>query len=481
MTGRRSKRLWERATPAADPSYPPFLSEDGCQALIVRVQGDLSNLPGKHRRTDFSIESNWSGVIRWARNRISVAEEWQDNEIFFQQQQGPARSGVWTNQIDDESLRQAAGWAVRQLRLSGGSGEPRDFVWPLFVPIYPKTHIWSDATYAQSPEQRSAVANHLIDSAERAGMLSAGDISVSAIGVSRRFPDGRLVYAPLTEAQCSLTVRDPQGTGSGWAGCSSYDWTRLDTVKLAAVALEKCLQSRNPVSIEPGRYTTILESQAAWEFTQSIPGGGREHAEQSTMSPWHVGPNGSGQTKLMQQVLDPRVNFSFDPLDPDLGVVPFDIGTGDPMVPVTWIDHGVLTNLAYSRQWALEHLQEPTGKPGSSAFRLAWSAPPVTLDEMIATTTRGVLVTRLWDARVVYAPSLLTTGVTRDGVWLIEHGKITKAVKNMRFRESPLFALNGNNLEQMGTPVPVFSPGSPALVPPIKVRDFQFTALVDAV
>jgi predicted Zn-dependent protease len=101
------------------------------------------------------------------------------------------------------------------------------------------------------------------------------------------------------------------------------------------------------------------------------------------------------------------------------------------------------------------------------------------IDEMIRTTARGLLVTRFSNVHQLDEASVLLTGVTRDGVWLIEHGKITHAVKNLRFTESPLFMLN--SLEQLGEPTPVFSPGSPAVVPPLKARDFSFTSLVDAV
>jgi predicted Zn-dependent protease len=98
---------------------------------------------------------------------------------------------------------------------------------------------------------------------------------------------------------------------------------------------------------------------------------------------------------------------------------------------------------------------------------------------MIATTKRGLLVTRLSGVNVLDSQSMLMTGLTRDGLWLVENGKISKAVKNFRFTESPLFVLN--SLDQLGEPVPVYSPDLPAIVPPLKARDFSFTSLVDAV
>jgi predicted Zn-dependent protease len=107
------------------------------------------------------------------------------------------------------------------------------------------------------------------------------------------------------------------------------------------------------------------------------------------------------------------------------------------------------------------------------------SEPPVSIEEMIATTKRGLWVTRFWDIRGDEILTKLCTGMTRDGLWLIENGQVSHPVQNFFFTESPMFAFN--NVEQIGTPVPVFSPECPAVMPAVKVRDFNFTALVDAV
>jgi predicted Zn-dependent protease len=136
--------------------------------------------------------------------------------------------------------------------------------------------------------------------------------------------------------------------------------------------------------------------------------------------------------------------------------------------------------LGYDRSlYALPFLNRdnPSGG-GRLAYRMAPGTE--TQEEMIASTTHGVLVTRFSNVSIVDSSTLVATGFTRDGLWLIERGKISKAVKNFRFTESPLFMLN--NVEAVGTPaVPVFSPDAPAVVPPLKVRDFSFTSLTDAI
>jgi predicted Zn-dependent protease len=401
-----------------------------------------------------------------------------------------------TNQIDAESLRGAVAWTERIVReFPRGSSE--ESLVAQFTPDaldYPKTHIWSEPTYDMQNDQRSIIANRLIASADAAGMVSAGYLSIAADGISLSTSNGRFFYAPRTLAECSLTVRDPDGTGSGWAGASSYDWNRFDVAKLAAIALDKCLRSRNPVAVEPGRYTTILEPQAVFDLLVQLFRSPFGYLERSTEEsappsamPFHVGvqsypvsewgpPARIGETRIGQRVLDNRITLSFDPLDPDLGTLPF-ASNGDPQVPLTWVKDGVLTTLAYDRFSGLHDFRDDPGKLGTGVFRM--SGGTTSIDEMIATTKRGVIVTRFWDTEIIDVGSILCTGVTRDGLWLIENGKISHPIKNFRFTESPLFAFN--QIDQLGVPVPVFTPGVPAVCPLVKVRDFSFTAMVDAV
>ena len=148
-----------------------------------------------------------------------------------------------------------------------------------------------------------------------------------------------------------------------------------------------------------------------------------------------------------------------------------------PLTRQTWVQGGVLNQLAYNRFWAGKQGKTPTG--GTAGLRMADG--PDTLDSMIASTTRGVLVTRLWYLRPLDARTLMYTGLTRDGTFLVENGKIARSIKNFRFNDSPLFMLN--NVEGIGKSVRTAGgEGGPGLaMPPIKVRDFNFTSLSDAV
>lgn len=480
-----------------DTPVPKFLSEEDCRALMARIVAVSS-----HRdKTEVQLDSHWDSSVRWARNRTNTVSD--DRTTFMQIERGLGKARI--NQTDATSLAAAVHWAEKMARLQGGVSTIQEFSYAPPDVTYPATHIWSESTYAMTSDARGVVANALMAKAEAAGMVSAGYLALRAGSQHIRLRDERMCYARYTSAQCSLTVRDPNGRGSGWAGASSYDWGEIDAEKLAEIALDKCLRSRNPVRIEPGRYTVVMEPQATYEFVKQFMGGffgdgyggsgspymSWEFEEQhwpgfpvqypfhdgvKTVATSEWGPSANvGVTKIGQRLLDPRITITFDPTDPQLGGIPF-TPDGDPLIPVTWWKNGVLNTLAYQRGHGPNHAKLDA-QPNPGIYRMHGGTTSV--EEMIATTERGLLVTRFWSMKTIDRMSILSSGVTRDGLWLIEHGKISHPVTNLRFTESPLFVFN--NVEQLGVPVPVFAPGIPALVPPVKVRDFSFTSMVDAI
>jgi len=472
-----------------------ILSHAECDAIAQRV----FNFARGGGETQVQIGSWSNGELRWARNRTNLASDRRDVRVEIHRIVTNVGIGTaMTNQLDDASLE----GAMREAERVAAAGRRVPRVYPGMPPLptatWPNTAIWSDATYGVTAEARGEVARALINPAEAKGFLSAGYLEMRAAAhmrVSSDRPTGPFTpddipYVQWTQAQCSMTVRDRQGSGSGWAGLSSYDWGKIDPNALAARALEKCEASRNPVAIEPGRYTVILEPQAVADLMEIVAAFMDRLVAETGQGPWALAPDdavtirGSPifRTKLGLKVLDERITISHDPTDLQLGILP------EPwMQPVTWFDKGVLTNLSYTRDYALLNLNANTGLRGMSGYRM--SGGTTTVDEMIATTKRGLLVTRFSNIRILDNKSLLATGLTRDGLWLVEDGKISKAVKNFRFTESPLFVLNA--IEQLGVPVPVFRPVrnpyeqgvplAPAVVPPLKARDFSFTSIIDAI
>jgi len=474
--------------PAVDPR---ILSEEETRQIIDRVR---SFVTGGGTST-VEVGSWWSGELRWARNRVSLTSDRRNISVTIQRVVGHSVGSASTNQLDDVSLESMVRAAERSARLKTVASM-EDFKLP--EPKLPKVSplIWSDATFNATAKMRGGLATTLAQNAEAKGMQSAGFMrmagATSALSMRQSHDEadvGREVggartsfrYNRYTVGECSMTVRHPQGIGSGWAGLSGYDWSAIDGARLADRALQKCLASLNPVAVEPGRFTVILEPQAVYDFIQPLMLSTSRQAAEAGQGPFvdHFDRTlRLYRTKLGMKVMDDRVTISHDPNDPLLGIVPRDEGLG----PITWFDHGILKTLTNDRlNHSLPLLNEDLPSVRRNSFRMSGGA--ATVDDMIASTERGLVVTRFANVRMLDGNSVLCTGLSRDGIWLVEKGKISKPVKNMRFRESPLFTLN--NLLELGTPVPVFasdrSEPFSAIVPPIKAQDFSFTSLADAV
>ena len=177
-----------------------------------------------------------------------------------------------------------------------------------------------------------------------------------------------------------------------------------------------------------------------------------------------------GGTRLGEQLFNEQVTIYSDPFNVDLPSPTWN-GDGLPQEKVTWVEKGVVKNLSYSRYWA----QQKNVKPVPGANRVIMEGGTASLEDLIKSTERGILVTRFWYIRSVDPQTLLLTGLTRDGTFYIENGKIMYPVKNFRFNESPIIMLN--NVEALGKP----QRSGSMIVPPMKIRDFTFSSLSDAV
>jgi predicted Zn-dependent protease len=275
---------------------------------------------------------------------------------------------------------------------------------------------------------------------------------------------GLFAYNRGTTANYTLTVRTDDGTGSGWAGTENNDWKQIDFPAMANHAINKARLSRNPVAIEPGKYTVILEPQAVGDLVSlmAVALGARQADEGRSAFAKQGGGN-----KIGDQIVDKRVTIFSDPQDPQLLAQPYD-GQGLPLSRQVWVENGVLKQLFYTRFWAQKQNKTPTGFPTS----VKMAGGTTSMDDMIKSTERGILVTRLWYLRQVDPRTILYTGLTRDGTFLIENGKVSKAIKNFRFNESPLFMLN--NLESIGPAVRIGGAeiGGPIVMPAVKAKDF---------
>jgi predicted Zn-dependent protease len=477
-----------------EPHAHALLSREETERVLDQLQSKMSGGGTAY----IAVSSTWNGDLRWARNRASMTSDRRDIQIYVLRIIRGGKGSAVTNQIDEVSLEGVVKSAERQARAQADQ-RPSDL--PLEPPVLttPETTTWSDRTVNRTVEESAKFVQQVTASAEAKQVMSAGYIESYGMTLGIRSIDeynrARHSYNAMTQAQCTVTVRHPKGMGSGWAGLARYDLAKIDEAALAARAMDKCLTSLDPVRIEPGRYTVILEPQAVADLVQLMIDGqtyssSRMSAEDVRFrNPYFLGNDeslGRDRSKLGLKIVDERITISHDPSDPELGILAIP-GTR----PITWIEKGVLTGLTYERYYAIKELNEH--EPAHRRLSYRMEGGNTSIDEMIAGTKRGLLVTRFSNLRVVDKSSLLTTGFTRDGLWLIENGRITKAVRNMRFSESPLFALN--NVAEIGVPTPVYQPFEyPAMapffptfalnqviVPPLKVNDFSFTSTIDAV
>ena len=445
---------------------PRVLTREQAQALVERVLK-----MSKAAEVQVNVGGGYSANVRFADNRISTAGGVATVNVSVQSAFGPKHAVTSTNDFTDEGLERAVRQSEALARLAPDDPEAM----PLLGPQqYEDVNSYFESTAQLGPEARAAAARVAIEPCKAAGDLKAAGFLVTGIGASAVANNkGLFAYRAGTSSNYTLTVRTSDGTGSGWAGADHPDWSQLDVKGVAQHAIEKARLSRDPVAIEPGRYTVVLEPQAVGDLVQLLAYSLDARSADEGRSAFS---KQGGGTKIGEKVTDARVTLFSDPADPQLLSNTFD-GEGLPARRQVWIENGVLKKLVYSRFWAKKQQQDPDA--GTNAVKLAGGTQST--EELVSSTPRGILVTRLWYLREVDPRTVLFTGLTRDGTFLIENGKITKAVKNFRFNESPVFMLN--NLEALGRAVRVAGTesGGDVVMPAIKAHDFNFTSLSDAV
>ncbi|MEM8963887.1 MAG: TldD/PmbA family protein [Acidobacteriota bacterium] len=436
-----------------------ILTRDEAKAILTKVLGY-----SKAESCTAMLGGGNGGNIRYARNSVTTSGVTTELELAVESQFGK-RSGVATiTELDDDSLRKVAKRADDLAKLAPENPE----LMPILGPqTYVDVPAWSDATANIDPAFRAAAAAKSINPSRSKDLVAAGYLEDQAGFSSMMNSKGLFGYHRETSAEFSVTVRTQDGTGSGWVSRDVNDVGKLDLGVASNVAIDKAVLSREPRAIEPGKYTVILEPSAALGLLQYLIFS--MDARQADEGRSFLSKPGGG-TKLGEKIVDERVTLYSDPLHPDIPTAPWG-GDGLPRKKINWIEKGVVKNLFYSRYWAQKNDKEPVPFPGTGIM-VGGNADTA---ELVKSTKRGILVTRTWYIRMVDPQTILLTGLTRDGTFFIENGKIAFPIKNMRFNESPVIMLN--NLEALGTPVRTDG----AMVPPLKIRDFTFSSLSDAV
>jgi PmbA protein len=440
--------------------------------------------------TEVLFSSSNFALTRFANNTIhqNVADE--NHSVSVRTVFGVRTARASTNKFDDDSLRRVVESSEALAKVQHpdsdllpmpdsreAAGSPNKGVHSTQVPSRNFA-----ATAAITPELRAAGVKKIVQVAQKHKLTTAGIFSssesVEGIFNSRGLSD----WHTQTLAEVSITMLGADS--SGWQKANSPDVAKLDPLALAEIAAKKALDSAHPAEIPAGKYTVILEPAAVldivgfmfWDYS-----GTAILDERSFLS-----------GRIGSQLFGENITIWDDVTHPLQTGSPFD-GEGMRRLTLPLVENGVVKRVVYARGTAARMKNseckdkvgpiEATGhgfalpnEIGEMPLNIVFAASqnPQTLDQMIASTERGVLVTRLWYIREVDPYEKIVTGMTRDGTFLVENGKVQRGLRNFRFNQSLIHMLSG--VEAMS--VPVRSCGEESfdmVVPAMKVRDFNFT------
>jgi len=385
------------------------------------------------------------------------------------------RGAASTNDMSDTALRAAVEEAESLARISPVD---REYLPTLGAQTYKPTGGYTEGAANISVADRARQINDAITACEKAGVIGAGFHQARASANASATKNGNFIYERSSLVSLGMTTRTPDGGSSGFFLRNHFDVKRLDTARIAREAIRKAIESRNARTIEAGVYPVILEPQAVADVLGGTFGLFNARTADEGRSPFSAP---GGKTRLGDKVFDERVNIYSDPWNAELPGSQ-SAQEGLPAQKVYFVRGGVLENLSYSRFWAQQKSKQPTP---STNLILESSAPPATVEEMIKATPRGLLVSRFWYIRATDPRTASLTGLTRDGVWFIENGKIQYPVRNFRFNQSIIQMLTSGNVEMIGAPERVGSSEAQgrggALLPALKLKAFTFTSQSEAV
>jgi len=413
---------------------------------------------------EVSLNGSEGGNIRYARNAVSTAGDMSSMGLAISSTFGKKTGSATINEFDDASLEKVVRRSEELAQLAPAN--------PEYVSLEePKTFAESITFYPSTarvnPDIRAEAVRKSLEVAKAANLEAAGFLENTTSFRAIMNSKGLYAYNKDTDVSFSVTTRNQAGTGSGYVSNSFNDIAKLDTLALTKIAAGKANGSAGARAIEPGKYTVILEPLAASDMLSNLVRGFDARGAEEGRS--FMSKKG-GETRLGEQLFNEQVNIYSDPFNPELPGATWN-GDGLPVEKTSWVEKGIVKNLSYSRFWA----QKKGVKPLPSAGRIIMEGGSASLEDLIKSTEKGILVTRFWYIRSVDPQTLLLTGLTRDGTFYIENGKIMFPIKNFRFNESPIIMLN--NVEALGKA----ERNGNMIVPPMKIRDFTFSSLSDAV
>jgi PmbA protein len=436
------------------------------KADLERIAENILKL-SEADETEVEIQFSTDALTRFANNTIhqNVAEESLDISVRAVADGRTARAS--TNKHDDESLRRVAESA---LKLARNQPKNPDLLRMFGPQKYQKVSRYFGPTAQFSAQDRAKAVTRVCKIAEKGKRTAAGIFSSGAVHEILANSRGLYAHHEQTRAEFSVTILEENS--SGWAKSNSPDVRTIDPDALAESARRKATDSRNPRELAPGHYTTILEPAAVLDLVGFLFYDFAGTAVRDKRSCFN--------DRIGKRILGENISLWDDVYHPLQTGAPYD-GEGVPKQRVALVEGGVPKNLVYARATAKKMKAKPTGHGfglpndfGEAPMNLVFAGGSDSVEKMVSTTERGILVTRLWYIREVDPYEKVLTGMTRDGTFLVEKGKIAGGIRNFRFNQSVLEMLAK---VEMLSPA-VRSAGEESfemVVPAMKVRDFHFS------
>ncbi len=441
-----------------------MLTRDDAKKLTDKVLS-YSTFP----ECDVYLSSSEDASIRFALNGITTSGYTIEQSLTIVSGKEGKTGATVIDEFDDASLKAAVKRTEELAALTPPNPEREE---PLGPQKYVQVENFAASTAAARNAQMIPHVRAIIETSKAAGFVAAGFFERSASASALANKVGNFGFGRVTDANLSTTVRTADGTSSGWASQPAVRIEEIDGAAIGKTAVEKCARWRNPKKLDPGKYTVVLEPTAVGDLVQLMGFSMQARAAEEGRS--FLSKKGGG-TLVGDKLFPELVTLRSDPKNPLYSVLPWS-GGGMPAGDMNWIENGVVKNLFYDRYYGRKAGKQPTPTPN----HLVLNGGSKSLGDLIASVDRGLLVTRFWYIRVVNQQTVQLTGLTRDGLFLIEEGKITSPVVNFRFNESPVRMLQ--NIMAMGKPVRVRGgEGQGMIAPPLVVKDFPFTSLSEAV
>jgi predicted Zn-dependent protease len=446
---------------------------------VKAITDKVLNMTSKATAAEVDFSGGERSATRFANSTITANMVQFDRQVSVTVYQGNKSGSASTRQFDDQSLKTMVDEALAAAEKGREAPEPPTL---LGAQDYAAVDAALPSGVNFGPAERAKLARQSIDVSDKMKTVGSGYIPKTHQTTCNANSKGLFAYYQVAETSFILTCRTADGAGSGWAGTTGIkDPSTIDAAELTRIASDKAVKSRGAKALEPGRYTVILEPRANARFLSLMTGLFNAQSAESPFNRTYFTGKEPGTSKLGEKVFSEGLTLRSDIANPILRQSPI-ANDGTPLRDVTWVEKGVLKNLAYNGAYARRVKKDPT--PAGINNSLVWEGTEQSIQDIIKTTRRGLLVTFFWYIRGVDNQTLLNTGMTRDGLFLIENGEIAGPVQNFRWNMSPIVGYN--NITAVGKPVSMhmgesYDGGGSALVPPVRIEDFLMTSVSPAV